>query len=189
MSSSVKNEGENIAGEKSASGSVAKKIFSDYISPIILALIIALFVTKCLIFNARVPTGSMIPTIEAGDRFIGWRPSYLFDDPKQGDIVVFRSYELTGDVYDCILVKRVIATGGDRVRISDGIVIVNGIPLDEAYLQDGVVTSDMDEIYVPKGCCFVMGDNRTASYDARYWLDPFVRYEDIYAKVVWIIHL
>lgn len=181
----MNNPVNNDAGNK-PSGTAGRFLY-DYVYPIVIALLLAVFITQCLVFNARVPTESMVHTIEAGDRFVGWRPAYLLSKPAQGDIIVFRSYEMSGDIYDCTLVKRVIANEGDRICINSGVVYVNDIPMDEPYIN-GSFDSDMAEIHVPEGCCFVMGDNRSSSYDSRYWLNPFVRYSDIYAKVIWIYY-
>lgn len=177
---------ESKSGVEKSSGTF-KKLWEGYLKPVLIAVIIALIITQVFIFNATVPTGSMLPTIQEGDRLIGWRLAYLFDDPAQGDIVLFHSYEQSNDLYDKVLVKRVVGIAGDTVRISGGVVYVNDIPIDEPYVVYGS-ESDMAELYVPEGCVFVLGDNRMNSYDGRYWMNPFVRVEDIYARVVWIYY-
>lgn len=164
-----------------------KKIWDNYLKPVVIAILLALLITQVFIFNATVPTGSMLPTIQEGDRLIGWRLAYLFDKPAQGDIVLFHSYEQSNDLYDKVLVKRVVGIAGDRVRISGGVVYVNDIPIDEPYVVYGS-ESDMAELRVPEDCVFVMGDNRMNSYDGRYWLNPFVPVKDIYARVVFIYY-
>jgi len=90
-----------------------------------------------------------------------WRP---FGEPRQGDVVVFA---FPGDVTRDFI-KRVIAVPGQTVELRDGEVIVDGIPLDEPYLDqewNGTIASQV----VPAGQLFVLGDNRNNSFDSRSW--------------------
>ncbi len=123
-------------------------------------------------FVARVAVvdgGSMLPTLSNGDKLL---VRQLFYTPKQGDIIVCQSenYGL-----DKPLVKRIIATEGQRVRLDreNWKIYINGEPLDESYkiyLESGSMVGweyDTDEIVVPKGHVFVMGDHRNDSLDSR----------------------
>ncbi len=166
----------------SANESLKDNIIS-WAKSIAIAVAAALFVTQFLIFNAVVPTGSMIPTVMEGDRVIGWRPVYAFSDPQRGDIVIFKSFEQSDQLYGKNLVKRVIGLPNDRISIVDGVVFVNDQPLAEDYVHCDW-TFQMDDVIVPHGCYFVMGDNRDSSFDSRYWDNPFVNREDILAKVL-----
>lgn len=123
-----------------------------------------------------VPTGSMEPTIQVGDNVFAQNVTLeLGLDVGQGDIVVFEN-PLDGSEHD-ILVKRVIARGGQTVDLVDGAVVVDGVPLEEAYVQGesyplwsqapGVTVSY--PFTVPEGCLWVMGDNRENSSDSRYF--------------------
>ena len=126
----------------------------------------------------QVPSGSMLETIQLGDRLFGEKVSYRFRDPVAGEIVTFTDPDPTrGGV---TLIKRVIATEGQTVDLRDGVVYVDGLPLDEPYTQGKQTQSiaghganleeDISYPYVvPDGCVWVMGDNRTNSLDSRYF--------------------
>ncbi len=111
----------------------------------------------------RVDGGSMEPTLTAGDRLI---ISGIFYSPENGDIVV--TSDKNG--LNKPLVKRIIAVGGQTVDLGkDGGVLVNGLPLEEDYI-DGAITDpgDLDfPLTVPEGCVLLMGDNRGHSTDSR----------------------
>ena len=121
----------------------------------------------------NIPTASMDDTIEAGDNVWTEKISYYFRTPQQGDIVTFADPQTAGRT----LIKRVIAVGGQTVDLIDGQVYVDGVALDEPY-TDGKASyplntaSGVEISYpytVPKGCLWVMGDNRTNSADSRYF--------------------
>ncbi len=91
-------------------------------------------------------------------------PHYLFGAPRRGDVIVFRF----PDQPDRDFIKRVIAVPGEQVEIRDGLVYINGRPLDEKYIPDKD-EHDFGPELVPDGQYFVMGDNRNNSYDSRSW--------------------
>ena len=141
------------------------------------ALVVAL-VVKTFLFQAfYIPSGSMEPTLEKGDRVLVNKLSYDLHDVNRGDIVVFeptRARSGTDGIKD--LIKRVIGLPGDVIETRDGVVYVNGEPLDEPYLAEGTMTGDpsdgqnpaIERQTVPEGHVFVMGDNRANSADSRY---------------------
>ena len=139
---------------------------------VVIAVIVRIFVAEVYI----VPTGSMLETIQLGDRLLGEKVSYRFSDPEVGDIVTFEDPNTPGST----LIKRVIAVGGQTVDLIDGVVYVDGVALDEPYTQ-GKPSDPLDQYapfldgpitypyVVPEGCVWVMGDNRTNSLDSRYF--------------------
>ncbi len=145
------------------------------------ALIVALVIKTFLIQAFYIPSGSMEPTLDIGDRVLVNKLSYVVHDVNRGDLVVFEAAEGEGDcglpvseaqsaateggIKD--LIKRVIGLSGDTVEGRDGQVLINGRILEEGYLPDGVATGDFEPVEVPEGCIFVMGDNRGDSRDSR----------------------
>lgn len=155
---------------------IKKEIFS-WVRVVLGAFIVALILSKFVIVNAKVPTGSMISTIEKGDKLIGFRLSYLFSDPKRGDIVMFDA----PDKKDTIYIKRLIGLPGDEIKISNNQLYINGELQVEDYVKNGWTNSPGTEVYtVPKGQYFMMGDNRDGSSDSRVW--GFVKRDAIIAK-------
>ncbi len=131
---------------------------------LVAAVLIAFLLKAFVIQPFWIPTGSMIPTIMPGDRVLALKFVYKFKDPEPGDIVVF--LPPNGDNRDYI--KRIVAVGGQRIKIVDGVVFINGKPLKESYLSpDYFDSGNMQEIKVPEGHVFVMGDNRPNSLDSR----------------------
>ena len=122
----------------------------------------------------EIPSGSMEETIMTGDMVFSEKVTYYLRTPQRGDIVTFDDPEVAGRT----LIKRVIATGGETVDLVDGNVVVDGVTLDEPYtlgkeswpLARTAVGKDISFPYtVPEGELWVMGDNRTASQDSRYF--------------------
>ncbi|HPX70395.1 MAG TPA: signal peptidase I [Bacillota bacterium] len=112
---------------------------------------------------------SMENTLHENDYLFVSKQSYrLFGgSPACGDIIVFRSSLSSGSGKGKLLIKRVIAVPGDTVSIHDGRVYRNGEELSEDYTKDGFTGGNMEEITVPEGSVFVMGDNRQNSADSR----------------------
>ncbi|WP_406220296.1 signal peptidase I [Streptomyces canus] len=110
-----------------------------------------------------VPTGSMTPTIDAGDRVLAQRVDG--DEIRRGDVVVFTDKSwVTG----ASVVKRVVAVGGDTVSCcTDGKLAVNGKKIDETYLKGSVVEDkSIPTVKVPEGRLFLLGDERQGSLDS-----------------------
>jgi signal peptidase I len=150
------------------------KAFMKETGSILLMAIILAAVLKLFIIDSRVvPTSSMYPTVHSNDRVLVDKLSYRFRDIRRQDIVVFR---LEGEKYD--LLKRVIGLPGDRIRVADGKVYINDEPLDEPYLAEAP-TYLYEEVAVPEGHIFLLGDNRNRSNDSHYWDEPFVPVEDV----------
>ena len=146
-----------------------------YMNVRVLVSMMAVFVMM-FTFVARiivVSGPSMENTLWGGDLILVWGLGYT---PKQGDIVVLNKTPvlLTGWTEPRAIVKRVIATGGQRVDIDYGAnaVRVDGELLEEDYIKEQMFVPGYGEginhVTVPEGCLFVMGDNRNESADSRY---------------------
>jgi signal peptidase I len=135
---------------------------------VLLAFVLAQGIKTFLVQPFVIPTGSMIPTIEIGDRVLADKLVFrFFRDPQRGDIVVFD--DPNGQHPQ--LIKRVIAVEGQTVDVRDGMVYVDGEPLDEPYTYSkpsdpGTVPLP---VTVPEGSVWLMGDNRPESGDSRFF--------------------
>ena len=160
---------------------IIKKIFKDWILPIIAAIIIAFIINKLIFFNVTVPTGSMLPTINLGDKILVTRV-HNKHNLKHGDVVVFHSDELNED-----LIKRLIGLPNDEVEIKeDGSLYVNKEKINESYvIYPGGKAGQ--KFKVPEDSYFFMGDNRANSLDARYWENHYIPKKDIMGKARIII--
>ena len=138
----------------------------EWVAVVVGAVVVALVVRTFLLQAFSIPSGSMESTLEVSDRLLVNKLSYQFGDVERGDIVVFRKPESLASPYDD-LIKRVIGLPGDVVEGRDNQVFINGEPLIERYLDDGVVISDFNAVEVPAEHVFVMGDNRSNSSDSR----------------------
>jgi signal peptidase I len=186
-------------------------LWQEMILLLAIALGLAILLKSLFVQAFYIPSASMHDTLIENDRILVEKPSYWFDQPQRGDIVVFddpggwlsagdriggnlitRAMEFVG-LYPSgnHLVKRVIGVPGDRVRCCDqqGRIRVNGVPLDESeYLPAGVKPSTQDfRVRVPDDKLWVMGDNRPASADSRAHLgDPgggFIPVDDVVGRV------
>jgi signal peptidase I len=158
------------------------------------ALGLALGIQAFLVKPYRIPSESMVPTLDVNQRVLVNRIGNNFGDPSVGDIVVFHPptgavdgggqscgvqvspneicSQPTDEKSDVNFIKRVIATPGDKLQIRDGRAIVNGKPLDEPYAQPcggGSGCTYQGEITIPEDHYFMMGDNRGSSDDSRFW--------------------
>ncbi len=118
-----------------------------------------------------IPTGSMRPTIQEGDRVLGSKFHYRLFEAERGEVVVFRPPESAGAMAGRGLpryVKRIVGIAGDIVEVRDGRLVVNGNAVDEPYLE-APVDYRMAPVIVPQGKLFVLGDNRNNSFDSHAW--------------------
>ena len=153
----------------------------EYIKELVLIVLVALLFTIFIISHNKIPTSSMVSTINEGDHVLTNMIPYYYRDPKYNEIVVFKREN--GESW----VKRVIGLPGDTIDIIDGMVYRNGEMIDEsAYLAEGVTSELLGgeaitfPLVVPEDSYFLMGDNRFYSYDCRY-IGP-VKRSAIYGK-------
>ena len=131
------------------------------------AVLLAVLMRTFLIAAFYIPSESMEPVLEVGDRLLVSKLSYRIGDPDPGDVVVFRTPPAMQPAQTAELIKRVVAVGGQTVGADNGRLIVDGVPVDEEYLPDDAYTRDFGPLSVPDGYVFVMGDNRGSSQDSR----------------------
>ena len=186
--------------KKTKQSGLVQEILS-WISVIVVAVVLAWFITSFIIINATVPSGSMENTIQKGDRLFGSRLNYLFSDPKRGDIIVFR-YPVNeavrkaakeagvkvskADSAKTNYIKRLIGLPGETVEISNSTVTITrtdgtSFVLEEPYLkEEWKIANDGFVFEIPEDSYLMMGDNRNNSSDCRYWaykaLETFSEY-------------
>jgi len=167
---------------------------------ILMAFVLALLIRTFLFQAFYIPSPSMVPTLEVGDRVLVNKIPYYFHDPRRGDIIVFENPNpqaipdrgFVGGFFHWLFqgmgfqqpededfIKRVIGLPGDVVEGRRGAVYVNGKRLDEPYLTQK--TRPFDPVTVPAGKLFVMGDNRANSLDSRFGLG-FVPIDKVIGK-------
>jgi signal peptidase I len=131
------------------------------------ALAVALVVKTFLIQAFFIPSLSMFPTLDEGDRVLVNKLSYRLHDVHRGDLVVFERPEgqPASEIKD--LIKRVIGLGGETIEAREGVIYIDGRELDEPYLVEGAATGSLPRQEIPDGHVFVMGDNRSDSADSR----------------------
>lgn len=155
-------------------GDWKKSLFSDWVIPIGIAIVLAVLINKFVLYKVYIPSESMVPTLNIGDRLFVTRV-YNPENLERGDIVVFDSQELKEK-----LIKRLIGLPGDNIKIENGKVFVNGTELKEDYI--GTQDNFSGEFNVPEGKYFFLGDNRYHSSDSRRWNNPYIDAKDIEAK-------
>ena len=158
----------------------------------ILMVLVAFMLVYVLFFRVVVVVGdSMNQTLVDGDRLL-LVSSVLYRNPKQGDIVVASKDSFRNG--ECII-KRVIATEGQTVKIYDnGVVTVDGEEIEELYIigktlhnEGGIQEGDAYYWVVPEGCLFVMGDNRENSLDSRNPQVGLIDEREILGKVIFLM--
>ena len=155
----------------------------EWVKEIVIAVIIAAIILT-FIKPIVVRQSSMEPTFYSGDYiFISKHAYRLFGEPERGDVIVFRTDMKDENNKDKNLIKRIIGLPGDTVEIIGGYVYLNGKLIDEPYLNEQGISGEMDEVIVPDGKLFVMGDNRGVSQDSRDVLVGCVDEQNILGKV------
>ena len=139
----------------------------EWIGIVIAALLAAVVLRYFVVQSFYIPSESMVPTLLVKDRVIVNKLSYRFGDIERGNIIVFERPPADTNTSVKDLIKRVIALPGDTVESRNGIVFVNNQKVDEPYLRANTPTNDLPATTIPAGHVFVMGDNRTDSYDSR----------------------
>jgi signal peptidase I len=173
--------GESPVPDAPAAGKSTRWII-ELVGVVVVALVVAVLLRTFVIATYSIPSGSMEPTLQIGDRIVVNKLSYDLHGVDRGNIIVFS----TPPKEDCAgppvadLVKRVIGLPGETISLSGGNVIIDGRLLAEPWLpasQQGrtypgpsPAAFSLHHAYrVPNGDVYVMGDNRTLSCDSRFW--------------------
>ncbi|MEK7210246.1 MAG: signal peptidase I [Candidatus Binatota bacterium] len=197
MSNDVRDDSVAVTGERKK----AKSTFREYAESIVFALLLALFIRSFIVQAFKIPSGSMIPTLQIGDHILVNKLSYgirspfwdlflvSFKKPQRGDVVVFIFPEDRSKDF----IKRVTGIEGDMVEIREKRVYINGKPLEDphAHFEGDApergplnVRDNYGPKQVPENFIFVMGDNRDRSYDSRYW--GYVNLDDVKGRAFMI---
>ncbi|MGH7818215.1 MAG: signal peptidase I [Candidatus Binatia bacterium] len=162
-----------------------KSLFREYGQALLVALVLALFIRSFIVQAFKIPSGSMLETLQIGDHILvnkfvyGVRLPIVGTEimpvgkPKRGDVIVFVYPEDPHKDF----IKRVVAVEGEVVEVRENRLFVDGRAVDDPHAQfaeglRGRGLSPRDNFgpfTVPDGHVFVMGDNRDRSYDSRFW--------------------
>ena len=155
---------------------------------LIVAFALVFLVVRPYVVEAfYIPSESMVPTLEVGDRVLVNKFIYRFTEPERGDVVVFKTPEGVDNSVDGNpiaqffgwlqgnrderqdLIKRVVALPGDTIAVRNGNLFVNGERQNEPYLNNELPDQSFyQRTRIPQDRVFVMGDNRTNSRDSRF---------------------
>ncbi len=176
-----------MTGEgKQAGGSLI-----ELVAIVAVALGVALGIQAFLVKPFKIPSESMVPTLEIGQRVLVNRAGLHFGDPERGDVMVFKPPKgadgaICGTAHssrqgcpkstegksETNFIKRVVAVGGDRISIKAGRVYINGKRQAEPFINpspDCQVCNLPEEVKIPADHYYMMGDNRGQSSDSRDW--------------------
>jgi len=166
---------------ETASASAPAGGVHSWLRDLLVSVVISAFIIVFLYQPVRVEGTSMLPMLEDQDRLFINKIAYRVGDIHRGDVVVFEYPRDHAKSY----IKRVIALPGDKLRIKDGQVYVNGVRLKEPYVPDRFADDrSQPEMLLPPNQYFVMGDHRSISSDSREF-GPVDR-ELIYGKAVFV---
>jgi len=160
-----------------------KKQTVDWFKSILAAVAIALLVRAFFIGNFKIPTTSMVPTLDVGDRLLSNDIIYKIRAPRRGEVVIFKYPEEPRRDF----VKRMVGLPGEKVMLKNGRIYINGRQVSDKniasryYYSDGYYGNEI-EIGIPGESYFVLGDNSINSKDSRYW--GFVPEKNLVGKAV-----
>lgn len=158
-------------------------MLKEYAEALIVALVLAFFIRSFVVQAFKIPSGSMLQTLQIGDHLLVTKFAYGVkipftnimvlerEGPERGDVIVFDFPEDPSKDF----IKRVVAVPGDVIEIREKKVFLNGEELDEPYIQHVDASTSVPRrdnfgpVMVPENKYFVMGDNRDESYDSRFW--------------------
>lgn len=164
---------------------------------------LAMVLRVCVVEPFKIPSGSMIPTLQIGDFILvlkfryGLRMPFVTDSvttwatPQRGDVVVFTRPDdpntPSEDDSKINIIKRVIGLPGDTVEVNGARLLINGTEVQEPYArwaEGGSLEGYFGPKTIPEGHVLLLGDNRDHSKDSRFWTDPFLDMKRIKGKAV-----
>ena len=156
--------GSETPDEEDKKGPLAEVV--EWVAVAAIAILIAFIIKTWVLQAFSIPSESMEETLMIGDRVLVSKLDYRLSEPGPSQVVVFDNLDpQPGDPAQ--IIKRVVAVAGDTVDAVDGMLLVNGKPVDESYLLPGTTTNRLTPMTVPDGHVYVMGDNRANSKDSR----------------------
>lgn len=144
--------------------------------------ILAAMIVTCIMGVMTIRGDAMEPSITDGSIIIINKAAYFYQEPEVGDVIIFHCNVYSEDGEGSILVRRVAATAGDKVRITDGKLYVND-EIYEGYAEKPVYLDPMEEITVRKNRVFVLSDSQTAVLDSRDSAVGQLRIDELDGKV------
>lgn len=151
-----------------------RKFFASLLELVEVALIalVTVFLIRGFLFQPFLVSGaSMVPTFSDGDYLLIDELTYRFRSPERGEVVVFRYPKEESTFF----IKRIIGLPGEKVEVKNGQITVfgighpEGLKISETYLPSNTNTSGSVEVTLQPNEYFVMGDNRSYSFDSRNW--------------------
>lgn len=146
--------------------SMNKQEVREWVMTILTAVVLVIIIRAFILDSRIVPTPSMVPTIQCGDRLFVEKITHRFWGLERGDVIVFVPPEQSQLKDD--LIKRLIGLPGDTIEIKDGTLYINTEPQEEPYLAESI-QYEFEPVKVPEGKIFVLGDNRNRSFDSHEW--------------------
>lgn len=144
--------------------------FLDILEVVVFAFAIFLFLYLLVMQPHKIKGASMEPNFPDGEFLLTDKVSYRFREPQRGEVVIFKAPVAPDEEF----IKRIIALPGEKIKVNNGHIFINGKELNEPYISDSLLTSTGNflvdkEFTVPAGELFVIGDNRNHSSDSRHW--------------------
>lgn len=165
---------------------MAKSEIREYVEALVISVALAGFIIFFVAQSFLVEGSSMEPSFHHRQRLLVEKVSYRFTEPERGQVVVFR---YPGDPRRKFI-KRIIGLPGDEVTIQNGFLYVNGLRLDEDYINGPTYGTYSAPTYgpvlVPQGHYFVLGDNRRNSDDSRYPDVGFVPKKNLIGRALFV---
>ena len=147
------------------------RLNKDDVATVLITFAVSLAFRSYIAEPRYIPSLSMYPNWDVGDRLIAEKITYYKHDPQVGDVVIFHppktdktSWALTREVF----IKRIVAQEGDQVEVKGGTLYVNGISRGKELKLEPMQYT-LPTVTVPPGDVFVMGDNRNNSFDSHVW--------------------